>query len=446
MDFEAKSTHHLGGLLPLNMRGVHALIMVLLQLGMRLASGFGHVKARKAWRGRKGWAQRLIEAKGRAVKNGKTRPWMHVHCASLGEYEQAAPVIDALKRRAPSHPILLTFFSPSGMDAVPASVADHVDYLPWDTAKAMRKFQAILRPSDTLLVKYELWPELILSASKSGANVHLFAARFDRKRHPTSHLGFWARRHLRMLTTIQVQDESSAQVLQAYHLQSTVTGDPRLDRVLQTAREPHDIETARRLSQFKQWKGNRQMLIVGSAWTHEWDALLPAFQTDQNSKWCVLVAPHEVHGPHIAAWSKQSAFPRTSLHQDGDIPASAGLLLDEVGLLKYAYSLGDIAVVGGGWEAGVHNTLEPAVFGLPIATGPNVGGFREIQALAQLHALQVCADESELQHCLADWMNPRNTNDLSLAGQTAQKWVESHAGATERIADAIAAHAAWKKA
>jgi 3-deoxy-D-manno-octulosonic-acid transferase len=422
------------------MRWVHALTILLMQLGMAFASAMGHSKARKAWRGRKGWEERLLSASTQAKQNGKTGRWVHVHCASLGEYEQAAPVINKMREVAPDRPILLTFFSPSGKSAVAHTAADHVDYLPWDTARAMQRFQSVIQPSDTILVKYELWPELISSAASAGSNVHLIAARFDHGRHPANHKGFWIRKHLRLLATIQVQDAASAAVLSEYNLTATVTGDPRIDRVLETANQTPPTDIKLKLDALAQWKGERQMVIVGSAWAPEWNALLPLFEGGQNPNWCILTAPHEVKGGHIEEWARQSSFPQTSKCEIEIPPPSSGLILDEVGILKFAYRLGDLAVVGGGWGAGVHNTLEPAVFGLPLAVGPKVEGFREIQALRNAKALQVCEDANQLASVVSEWMSASGANLRLNASQSGQKWVENNRGAADRIVQEVTSH------
>ena len=418
---------------------LHALGMAVLRLFIRSASFAGHPKARLSWRGRKGWEHRFSEANSRAQQKGKTQPWIHVHCASLGEYEQAAPILERLRKKAPARPILLTFFSPSGRESTDESAADHIDYLPWDTPRNIRVFASILNPKDTILIKYELWPALIRILSDSGTRIHLVASRFDQGRHPATVLGFWIRRHLFMLSTLQVQDSGSAEVLSNYGLNGQVTGDPRIDRVLDTSIQAASEPVKAKLSAIQTWKGERKMLVAGSAWPSEWGTIAALNSKLQESGWCVLVAPHVIHGKHVSMWAAESSFPRTS-QQGGPYPTSTlGLILDEVGFLKSAYQLGNLALVGGGWEAGVHNTLEAAVYGLPVAVGPAVSGFREIQALSEAGAIDICQTEAQLTSCLINWMSLEGEGKRENAGQAALAWIEENKGSADRIIAAIEA-------
>ena len=406
------------------------------RVGLHVAAFSGHEKARKAVAGRRGWAERLaVSANNAAV--GKAGPWIHVHCASLGEYEQAAPLLQALRDRAPERPLLLTFFSPSGKEAVPADAADHVDYLPFDTLRNMRRFDAILPVADTVLVKYELWPRLIEVRLARGARLHLVAARFDPGRHPMGRWGGWIRQRLAQFTHLLVQDPGSAETLGTVGLRADVLGDPRVDRVLSTVQTPPNGAIQDRIDQIARWKDGRNLLVVGSAWEGDWKAvrhLLPALP---GSGWCLLVAPHEVQGRHVESWAEESRFPRMSDSQPEDRMGADGLILDEVGLLKHVYGLGAAAIVGGGWGAGVHNTLEAAAFGLPLAVGPNIAGFREIEALRAEGGLVVCPTPHEMAETVGQWMSTEGESSREESGAAAAAWVSKQSGAAGRIADRV---------
>jgi len=417
------------------MRGVlHALGLGAFRTGLRLAAMAGHAKARDAVAGRRGWEDRLAQA---AIVAGQDRrkDWIHIHCASLGEYEQGAPILKALRERDPQRPVLLTFFSPSGMQSAPTGVADHVDYLPLDSQKAMRRFHALIPAADTVLIKYELWPGLLSVRLEAGCRVHLVAARFDHGRFPANRWGSGVRHLMSAFTTLQVQDDLSKNVMASLGVDAEVTGDPRVDRVMDTATGPLDPEVQHQLNRMSHWIGERNVLIVGSAWPEEWQALQDCIA--QHDTWCCVVAPHEVNSPAVATWASESGFPRASLHLTGPFPSSPGLILDQVGLLKHAYRLGTIAVVGGGWGAGVHNTLEPAAFGLPIAVGPAIGGFREITSLQAEGALHVCHSPEEMGRLLGKWMDPMSKELLEEKGTLAAQWVKLRCGAAHRIADRI---------
>ena len=413
---------------------LHALGLAAYRIGVHLAALVGHPKAKKAVKGRRGWEDRIARA-ARSAGPDRQGEWIHLHCASFGEFEQGAPVLDALRERAPERPILLTFFSPSGIESVPPDVADHVDYLPLDSPRAMRRFHTLIPAADTVLIKYELWPGLLSVRLESGCRVHLVAARFDRGRFPANRWGAGIRSLLSAFTTVQVQDDESKAVMARFGVVCDITGDPRVDRVLDTASKPVDDKVQTQLNRLSTWIGERKLLIVGSAWPGEWQALQGCI--GRREDWCFLVAPHEVGSPAVSEWASASGFPRTSLHRAGNLPPSEGLILDEVGLLKHAYRLGTIAVVGGGWGAGVHNTLEPAAFGLPIAVGPATEGFREIDALQAEGALHVCHASGEMADLLRTWMAPESTSILKEKGAIASRWVTERSGAAHRIADRI---------
>lgn len=415
-------------------RILHAMGLGVFRTGLRLAAMVGHAKARVAVAGRRGWEDRLAQAV-RAAGEHRREDWIHIHCASLGEFEQGAPVLDALRERIPHRPILLTFFSPSGMRSAAAGVADHVDYLPLPSRRAMQRFHSLIPAADTVLIKYELWPELLSTRLDAGCRVHVVAARFDLGRFPANRWGSGVRRLLTACTTLQVQDDHSKEVMARLGVDAEVTGDPRVDRVVDTATGPVTPEVQGQLDRVSAWMGGRNMVIVGSAWPAEWQALQGCM--NEQDSWCFLVAPHEVDSPVVAEWASDSGFPRASMHQTGPLPHSNGIILDQVGLLKHAYRLGTIAVVGGGWGAGVHNTLEPAVFGLPIAVGPAIGGFREITSLEGDGALQVCTTPELLGRLLRTWMAPESSDMLEEKGRLAALWVQRRRGAEHRIAGRI---------
>ena len=398
-----------------------------------MMSLFGHRKAGRAWRERKGWHDRLISADRTARDRGRKGDWFHMHCASLGEFEQGAPVLRLWRERHPDTPILLTFFSPSGMEATPPVEADHVEYLPWDTASAMHRFAGTLSIADTVLVKYEIWPEMIRALGQRGTRIHLIAARFDAGRHPLGWHGAFIRRHIARLTEVQVQDIASADAVAHLKWNVKVTGDPRVDQVLHTVEAQPSDRVSARLQQIGAWKAGRKLLIVGSAWPPEWEALCDILPSA--SGWVALWFPHEVRGAYVDGWSDHPDSARLAVETDGRpmLPRESPdmLVVDEVGLLKYAYRCADLAVVGGGWGQGVHNILEPAAFGLPILCGPKVAGFREIEALSKRGAVRVCGEKGDLRRACLEWM--QDDTARMEAGASAFEWVTTHRGAASRI-------------
>jgi len=308
------------------------------------------------------------------------QPWAWFHCASLGEYEQTAPVIDAYLSLHPATPILLTLFSPSAhtplTNTSPPSwlrPTDHICALPLDTPLSVRRFltSASYNFKFFAAAKYEVWPELLLQLSTPPIPSYVFAAHIlpgaaQLRPTPSGRFLFtaWSR-----LTGILTQSQSSTSLLASHGLSSTPTGDPRADRVLQLSTSsitPPSLLT---------WKGNSRLVVAGSTWPPEEHALA-------NLSWSpdlkLIIAPHEVNPSNI---SRLLALfgERASLYSSGNLNSSI-LIIDSIGLLTSIYSLADLALVGGGFGAGIHNVLEPAAHSVPVITGPNKGRFREADA------------------------------------------------------------------
>lgn len=427
------------------MRVAYVLLASITWLLLQVWGVAGQGKTARSVRGRRGWRRRLRQADRDARLNGRKGPWLHVHCASLGEYEQAAPVLRLLRRQRPDSPILLTFFSPSGKDHVPSTAADHVDYLPFDVPWEARRFARLMDLSDTVLVKYELWSETIRALARRGVRVHLIAARFDPGRHPLGWTGGHTRRTLRRLHSIQVQDARSAALCEGMGLTVTVTGDPRVDQVLNTLESAPPAAVEARMQRLTEWKENRKLLLIGSAWPPEWDALKDVLKGVPD--WVALWVPHDVHADYLAEWAGREDT-EFAAHWTGHtpgpgpwktfayVPGNPDMLIDdEIGLLKYAYRMADLAVVGGGWGQGVHNVLEPAAFGVPVLCGPRVEGFREIEALRNVGAVQVCSDAGALLDACARCMTA--PSERQAAGRAAAQWVEDQGGVAERIVQTV---------
>lgn len=362
------------------------------------------------------------------------QPWAWFHCASLGEYEQTAPVIDAYLSLHPTTPILLTLFSPSAHTPLTTSFppswlrpTDHICALPLDTPRSVRRFltSASYNFKFFAAAKYEVWPELLLQLSTPPIPSYVFAAHIipgapQLRPSPSGRFLFsaWSR-----LTTILTQSQSSTSLLASHGLSSTTTGDPRADRVLQLSKSttpPRPLIS---------WKGTARVVVAGSTWPIEEQALA-------NLSWSpelkLIIAPHEVNPSNI--YRLLALFgERASLYSSGDLNSSI-LIIDSIGLLTSIYSLADLALVGGGFGAGIHNVLEPAAHSVPVITGPNKGRFREALALADIGALIIASTPTELQSLLTDLLTPDNSKKLSYSGKEAGYWVEEQSGAAEKIA------------
>jgi 3-deoxy-D-manno-octulosonic-acid transferase len=356
----------------------------------------------------------------------------------VGEYEQALPVIEALKAGDAELPILLTFFSPSLGERLgiqrPAwcGAKDHVSALPPDRPRDVRRFLASLsnelgqpQVAWCALVKYEVWPELVSQLSLAEVPVHLFAAHVVERALP---LRWWARTPRaawRSLASIRVQDEASVTRLGPIQLHAEVSGDPRFDRVLAIADSAPDLAAVR------SWIAGRPCIVAGSTWPAEEAAL---------SRWwpgpavALIVAPHEVDSDHLDAVTRSFGARVHRFSAPGPIEGDI-LLIDGIGWLSRLYAVADVAVVGGGFGKGIHNVLEPAAHGVPVLVGPQIHRFREAQALEAAGALLRIETPRELAPALDAWL--ADVPARHEAATAARAYAESGRGAAGQIANAL---------
>ena len=384
----------------------HGLAMRLYRAGIGLAAACGHAKAR-------GW---LAMREGRiaelSVATSGLQPgqqWMWFHCASVGEYEQARPVMEAWRSLHPGDAFLLSFYSASGWDAFTRrqpewwAAADHVTAMPLDVRSSMRLFVQAAggaeRLRGLLFAKYDVWPTLVSFLTQARVPVGLFAGHVLPGRWPFRLGGGYQRQAWKDMRRVCVQTEASLPTLSAYGVKAEVAGDPRFDRVLDAVGQ-HQPDQA-----LQTWVNDRPCLVVGSAWQPEWDAARKAWQEGQ----CVIVVPHEWTAESIATeasrWEAMGARPVVwSAHRSSDarsaLPEGDLLIVDAMGELLDTYAVADAVVVGGGFGNGIHNTLEPAAHGKRILVGPNVERFAEVGALREIDALSVCGSPSALREAI----------------------------------------------
>lgn len=378
-------------------------------------------KAAKFVAGRKG----LLEKIEAALRN-ETRPVIWMHCASLGEFEQGRPVLEALREAHPDHAFLLTFFSPSGYEVRKNYAgADYVFYLPYDTPENARRFVAATRPVLALMVKYDLWLHYLRALQASGIPVVLFAARFTSKQGYFKWYGGVQRKMLRLLSHIFVQDEDSRKLLfQNGFSNVSVAGDTRFDRVAEAAAGAVAIPEIQRFS------GGAPLLIAGSTWPQD-EGLLAAVWGEISGNWKLVIVPHEVGESHLQ--KIENLFKgKITCWTKGAHPEAPVLLVDTVGLLLQLYKSAAIAYVGGGFgKAGIHNVLEPAAMGAPVLHGPIFHQFLEAQGLIDAGGAEVIHDTDSLRRALNFWMEKEA--ERVAAGEKAARFVQENTGATKTI-------------
>ena len=416
----------------------HGLVMRLYRVGIGLAAACGHAKAR-------GWlAMREGRLEGLGVATARLKPgqqWMWFHCASVGEYEQARPVMEAWRSLHPGDAFLLSFYSASGWEAFTRrqpewwTAADHATAMPLDVRASMRSFVQAAggaeRLRGLLFTKYDVWPTLVAFLTQARVPVGLFAGHVLPGRWPFRWGGGYQRQAWKAMRRVWVQTEASLPTLSAYGVNAEVAGDPRFDRVLDAVGQ-HQPDKA-----LQSWVNNRPCLVVGSAWQPEWDAVRAAWQEGQ----CAIVVPHEWTAEGIATeasrWEAMGARPVAwSAHRSKDaraaLPEGDVLIVDAMGELLDAYAVTDVVVVGGGFGNGVHNTLEPAAHGKRILVGPNVGRFAEVAALEKTGALSVCNSPSAM--CQAIQTALQDVEATRHAGLKAAEYAQQNAGAGMAIA------------
>ena len=361
-----------------------------------------------------------------------------IHSASVGEFEQARPIIEQLKIKNEKLKIVLTFFSPSGYELRKNyELVDGVFYLPFPNRHNANKFLDALQPSKALFVKYEFWPPFLRVLKKRNIPTYSISAIFR----PTQRFFHWYGKSslnlLKCFTHLYVQDEASRALLAEHGIANcTVTGDTRFDRVKAIVDSQKSKNDSRftPIAQFVE--GAERVLVAGSTWPK--DEVLLAQLKIQNEKLKIILVPHEINEEHlhfifnlfegkIIKYSVISNQPsnesRVNILQHAQV-----MVLDTIGLLSSIYRFGQVAYIGGGFGVGIHNTIEAAVYGVPVLFGPNYHHFREAQGLIDAGAARSISNYAELEEALETAFAQHET-----IGAKAAQYVESELGATEKI-------------
>lgn len=410
------------------MRRLYNLGIHLYGLLLRVAA-LGHAKARLWVRGRRDWRMHLGDAMA-----GKPGPWIWMHCASLGEFEQGRPLIEALRAQHPTYKVLLTFYSPSGYEVRKGyTQAHHVCYLPLDTPANARDFIQLVQPRLAIMVKYDLWLNMLEAAHAATVPVVLVSAlfradsRFLRSRLAPAYRTAFAR-----MAAIFTQDAGSVALLQGFCPSARVfqAGDTRFDRAVQL---PGQFQPVEGIAEFV---GGHLCVVAGSPWPKDEAILLPALADLADLDLRVVIAPHEIDpariDQHIAA-SQGRMAKYSQRHAIG--PATQILWIDNVGMLSRLYHYADAVYIGGGFGSGIHNTQEPAVYGCPVAFGPKYEKFQEAVDMVAAGGAASVATAGELADILRRWLSDAPLRQ-ALRTQNAA-YMQAQAGATQRILDRL---------
>ena len=385
-------------------------------LAIKLAAPFNS-KARKWVDGRKG----LFDHLSNTLSGVEGPIW--IHCSSYGEYEQGKPIIDGLKKKYPEKRIVLTFYSPSGFEAVAPKEKDlMVFYLPSDGRSNATRFLEIVRPSLAVFIKYEFWYHYLNELNERAIPTYLVSALFQEDQTFFKWYGSQYRKMLEFFTMILVQDENSVTLLQSIGvLNSIKTGDTRFDRVHEVASLNESSEI---LDQFTD--GAENVLVAGSTWPKDEEILSKYFNSD-NTELKLIIAPHEVNTDHIRSLSDRFKIP-VGLYSNGGKRDARVMIIDSLGILSRAYRYGTVSYVGGGFNGGIHNILEPAAYGLPIVFGPDHHRFKEAQDLLTIGGANSIKDQKDLNEVFGAILKDQDL--LASMSQKSKDYVQENRGAT----------------
>lgn len=397
----------------------------LIYIGIFLISPFNH-KARLWFKGRKGWKRRFIPV----FRKDQKIIW--IHCSSLGEFEQGRPVIEELKSNIKGVKIILTFFSPSGYEVrKDYSFADMVCYLPADILGNARIFLNRLRPDLAIFVKYEFWYNYLRLLKKRDIPVFLISASFKPNQIFFKWYGKWYLRWLYFFKRILVQDEFSAKWLKKHQVNHVrMVGDTRFDRVAAVAEKPLSISTIESFSK------DRLVIVAGSTWENDEKLLIP-YILEFGSEYRWIIVPHEISKYHIDQLIYKLNG-QVALFSSFNVNAPAEynvLIVDKIGFLTSVYQYAHIAYVGGGFGKGIHNILEPAVYGIPVIFGPRYHQFNEATDLIKAGGGFGIRNYSELKEFLDRFLHDKMAREQ--AGIVAYRYVKTNEGAKDIVMEEI---------
>ena len=393
-------------------------------LGVAIYSLFNK-KVRQMWRGERAAFAILREKVDPSAK------YVWFHAASLGEFEQGRPLMEQLRRERPDLKILLTFFSSSGYEVRKNyEGADIVCYLPLDTITNARRFLRTVRPVMAFFIKYEFWYNYLHILKHRGVPVYSVSSIFRPDQVFFKWYGHQYGRVLHCFTHFFVQNEQSRELLAQIGITDvSIAGDTRFDRVL------HIKEQAKQLPLVEQFvSGAPKVFVAGSSWPPDEDIFIRYFR--EHLEWKLIIAPHVIDESHLQQIEKLLEGRRVVRYTKAStgIADAEILIIDCFGLLSSIYHYGNVAYVGGGFGVSIHNTVEAAVWGVPVIFGPNNQKFQEAQEL------KACGGGLEIGGyddftCV---MNRFSAADAVLhqAGQAAGNYVMGKAGATQKILSA----------
>ena len=425
---------------------MYNIIIYIYQLGVIICSLFNE-KVRKMWRGEREAIRILRE------KVDPTAQYVWFHAASLGEFEQGRPLMEQMRREHPEYKILLTFFSPSGYEVRKNyEGADIICYLPLDTITNARRFLRTIRPVMAFFIKYEFWYNYLHILKHRGIPVYSVSSIFRPGQVFFRWYGHQYSRVLKCLTHFYVQNDISRELLSTIGINNvTVVGDTRFDRVLQIKADAKQLPVVESFIQHPSSTTHHPVFVAGSSWQPDEDIFIPFF--NEHPEWKLIIAPHVIGEDHLqqieAKLAGRKVVRYTSLNpsqggkclqteeEDSVRPSSPSgrsgeaLIIDCFGLLSSIYCFADVTYVGGGFGVGIHNTLEAAVWDVPVIFGPNNQRFQEAQGLKACGGGLEISNADDFRRVMQRFLD--NPQAITEAGQQSGAYVKQMTGATQKI-------------
>lgn len=395
---------------------MYNLFIYLYVLAIKVAALFNG-KAREWVNGRKNLLENM------KVMQGENVIWLH--CASLGEYEQGIPLAQKLKILYPDCKILVTFFSPSGFNhRKNIKEVDYYFYMPADTISNISKLLNIVNVKFAVFVKYEFWFNAIKTLHDNDVPIYYVACNFRPDQYFFKWYGKWSRRYLKMVSHFFVQNDVSYNLLRLINVNSTVAGDTRFDRVFAIANSFYEDKIV------QNFKGNDKLFVMGSSWEKDEQIVVSTNLITDNYK--LLIAPHLIDVNNISRVKNLFGNDAVlySSCDENSVQDFRVLIVDCIGKLSYLYRYADVAYIGGGFGAGIHNTLEAAAYQIPVIFGPNYKKFNEAVEILKSDAGFSISNHVQLNEVIENLLQ----NDFcDLIKSNCGSFVKSNIGAVDII-------------
>ena len=350
--------------------------------------------------------------------------WFHV--ASLGEFEQARPIIENVKQEYTKHKIVVTFFSPSGYEIRKNyELADVVCYLPFDTKNNVKRFLEAIHPELAIIIKYEFWPNLLKELKIKSIQTILVSGIFRENQLFFKNSGKWMRNSLKAFDYFFLQNQKSKELLSSINFENTtVVGDTRFDRVSKIVEQDNSIDFIER------FKNNQHTVVAGSTWKDDEELLVNYINNSSNEKF--IIAPHSIDENEIQQLKKAISKKVVLFSEDKkELSIYDVFIVDTIGMLTKIYSYADVVYVGGGFKTGLHNILEPATFGVPVIIGPKYDKFQEAVDLVHLKGVISVNNQQEFSGSLNKMKEDEGFRNET--GKINNNYIQNNKGATDKV-------------